>query len=86
LQPAGVHELVVAPMNIHDEIMCVHHPDYTDRIVASIREVVESYRPQVPLIGMSWMKHIPSWAGKKAAGPDDHSQVKIRRPEMMEFD
>ena len=28
LQPAGVHDLLVSPMNIHDEIMCVTHHEF----------------------------------------------------------
>lgn len=81
LQPASVHELVVAPMNIHDEIMCVTHPDYVKQVTEKVRTTVESFRPQVPLIGMSWFESMANWAEKKTGA----EKVKIRCPEMMEF-
>ncbi len=34
LQPTGIHDLVVAPANVHDEIMCVTHP-------GSVKQVTE---------------------------------------------
>lgn len=68
LQPVGVGPLVVAPMNIHDEILCVNHPDYTDRIAVIVEETVEGYREQVPLIGMAWYKRMSDWAGSEKSG------------------
>jgi hypothetical protein len=62
LQPAGVSEWRVAPLNIHDEILSVTHPDYVDEVDRIVKETVESYRPKVPLIGMSWGKDLKSWA------------------------
>lgn len=66
VQPAGVHDWVVAPMNVHDEVMCVTHPDYLDEVSEVVRETVESYRPQVPLIAMEWSKRLDNWAEKGA--------------------
>jgi len=80
LQPVGVHELVVAPMNVHDELMCVTHPDYVDRVAEQVSKSVESYRPQVPLIGMTWNKAQANWAEKKGGSVT----VKMRAPEMMD--
>jgi hypothetical protein len=80
LQPAGVHELVVAPMNVHDEIMCVTKPDHVVPVRETVRKGVEMYRPQVPLIGMTWFEGMPDWSGKKSAG----DPVKIRCKEMLE--
>jgi len=79
LQPVGVHELMVAPMNVHDELMTVTHSDYVPRVTEEVRTTVESFRPQVPLIGMTWFEEMDSWAGKKS-GADP---VKIRAPEMI---
>jgi hypothetical protein len=78
LQPSGVHELVVAPLNVHDEIMCVTHPDYVKKVTAAVRPVVESYRPQVPLIGMTWNEAQANWAEKKGGSVT----VKMCAPEM----
>lgn len=77
-QPAGVHELVVAPMNVHDELQCPTHPDYVDSTGEIIRETVDSYRDRVPLIGMTWFKNLSSWADKKS-GQD---KLRIRSAEM----
>jgi DNA polymerase I-like protein with 3'-5' exonuclease and polymerase domains len=66
LQPIGVHELVVAPMNIHDELLSVTHPDYVQPVVERVRKSVESFRKHVPLIGMTWFTSMQNWAEKKA--------------------
>jgi DNA polymerase I-like protein with 3'-5' exonuclease and polymerase domains len=68
IQPAGVNEWVVAPMNIHDEIMCVTHPDYVQVVAKQGQKVVEGFRPQVPLIGVKWNLDMSNWAEKKADG------------------
>jgi hypothetical protein len=78
-QPAGVHELVVAPMNTHDEIMCVTHPDYVEPVAETVKDKVESYRVQVPLIGMKWNKTQSNWAEKKGGSVT----LRIQPPEMM---
>jgi hypothetical protein len=65
LQPHGVHDWVVAPMNVHDEIVSVTHPDYVEQQADIVRDVVESYREYVPLIGMKWCLEMDDWAEKK---------------------
>jgi hypothetical protein len=70
IQPSGANEWRVAPINVHDEVLSVTHPDYVEEVTAVTVEVVESYRPQVPLIGMSWVKSMLNWAGKKGGGED----------------
>jgi len=50
-------------------------------VTEQVRTTVESFRPQVPLIGMSWFESMANWAEKKAGA----EKVKIRCPEMMEF-
>jgi hypothetical protein len=70
IQPCGVQEWLVAPMNIHDEVLSVTRPDCVEAVTAVTVEVVESYRDQVPLIGMSWVKSMANWAGKKGSGED----------------
>jgi hypothetical protein len=68
-------------MNVHDEIMCVTHPDHVEPVRSTVRRGVEMYRPQVPLIGMTWFEGMPDWSGKKSAG----DPVKIRCKEMLEI-
>jgi hypothetical protein len=65
LQPVGVHELIVAPLNIHDEVMCVTHPDHVKDVTNAAKESVESFRPQVPLLGLTWNEAQENWAEKK---------------------
>lgn len=78
LQPVGVHELVVAGMNVHDELMVITHPDYVTKVTQKVRESIESYRPQVPLIGITWNEAQANWAEKKGGSVT----VKICAPEM----
>jgi hypothetical protein len=78
LQPVGVNVLLVAPMNVHDELMCVTHPDYVETVATVVRDKVESFRPKVPLIGMTWNKAQENWAEKKGGSVT----VKIRAPEL----
>lgn len=77
-QPAGPGPLLVAPMNIHDEIQCPTHPDLVDSTAAIIRDTVNSYRDRVPLIGMTWFKNLASWADKKAGA----NKLRIRAAEL----
>jgi hypothetical protein len=79
LQPAGVHPLMLAPLNVHDELMVVAMPAIVPNITANVREVVESFRGHVPLVGMTWYEGMDNWAEKKGGA----APVKIRAPEMM---
>ncbi len=71
LQPAGVHEFLVAVMNVHDEVICVNQPRMVDAVAEAVRESVESFRSYVPLIGMEWCKRANSWADKSGTGNED---------------
>lgn len=68
LQPVGIHEWLVAPMNVHDEVLSVTHPDMVEAVTDVVVETVESFRDRVPLIGMDWVKSMANWAGKKGSG------------------
>ncbi len=72
LQPPGVHDMFVAPMNIHDEVMCVTHPEYVDKVADAVKDSVESYRKYVPLIGMKWNLEMDNWAEKKSSSRQIH--------------
>jgi hypothetical protein len=72
LQPVGVGPLLVAPMNIHDEILCVTHPNVIDTVADTVQHAVESFRPQVPLIGLKWQLAMNNWAEKKAGSKTLH--------------
>jgi DNA polymerase I-like protein with 3'-5' exonuclease and polymerase domains len=66
LQPNGINDWCVAPMNIHDEIMCVTHPSFKQVVAQQVQKTVESFRSQVPLIGLKWNLDIANWAEKKS--------------------
>ncbi len=64
LQPAGVHEFKVMPMNVHDELMVPTKPEVVEQLGSVVHDVVESFRPRVPLIGIDWGSELNSWADK----------------------
>jgi hypothetical protein len=72
LQPAGVGPLFIAPMNVHDEILCATHPTYVDSVAKVVQDAVEYFRPQVPLIGMKWCMDMNNWAEKKSGAKQVH--------------
>jgi len=65
LQPYGVNEFVVAPMNVHDEVLSVTKSKFIEPVVNVVKATVESFREAVPLIGMEWIRYAPTWANKK---------------------
>lgn len=75
IQPHGVNEWHVAPMNIHDEVLSVTRPDLIDLVAQTVVAVVESYRDRVPLIGMKWILDMDNWAGK--SGDKDAKMVHV---------
>lgn len=84
LQPHGVHEWIVAPMNVHDEIISVTHPDYVEQQSEIVREVVESYRDKIPLIGMKWCLEMENWAEKKGGDEAPLMHVTYDHEKMVE--
>lgn len=64
IQPPGVSDWHVQPMNIHDEIMCPAKPELVPEVHRIVFDAVEELRPQVPLIKIDWKDTISSWAGK----------------------
>lgn len=65
LQPIGVHDYYVMPMNIHDELMNPTHPDYIERVERVVYTTVNNYRDRVPLLEIEWNNDIADWSGKK---------------------
>lgn len=62
IQPSGVNEWEVQPMNIHDEIMCpTRQPEKVKEVVM---QTVESFRSKIPLIKMEWISDLKTWADK----------------------
>jgi hypothetical protein len=64
IQPPGVNEWRVQAMNIHDEIMAVVAPAYSEQVKQVVNETVETFRPRVPLIRMDWKIGLKDWSSK----------------------
>ena len=64
MQPSGIHEFVVLPSNIHDEIMCPTKDGEEDRLEAIVRAAVDSFKPIVPMISIDWSNNLKTWADK----------------------
>lgn len=64
LQPTGIHPWEVMPMNIHDEINCPTKPEVQPKIVQTVKDFVEIYKKQVPLLKMDWKDVMADWSGK----------------------
>lgn len=64
VQPNGINDWIVMPINIHDEILSPVKKGYEDQVKKAVDDAVESYRPIVPLIGMEWNTTMNTWADK----------------------
>lgn len=64
LQPAGINAWRVQPMNVHDEILCPAVPECIEKIDQIQKEVIEEFRPKVPLLSIDWSNKLTSWASK----------------------
>ena len=64
MQPTGVCEWVVRPMQIHDEIMCVTTPVYVQPLAALVSNTIKDISNVIPLVGMKWETNMGSWAEK----------------------
>lgn len=78
VQPTGVSPWIVQPMNIHDEIMCPVKNGYEQQVAEKVRDRVEKYRKQVPLIKMDWQA-LRRWSDKD----DKEYQKGYVKPEWM---
>lgn len=64
LQPSGIGEWLVQPMNIHDEILAPCKPYMTALVKKIVNNAVEEFREKIPLIKMDWVIGLKSWAEK----------------------
>lgn len=61
-QPAGIGPWEITLMNVHDEVLACRRPGMV--LGDAVAEVVESYRPAVPLIKMVWKTNLKNWNEK----------------------
>lgn len=64
LQPIGINEFVVMPMNIHDEIMCPTIEGRETEVENIVRSQVDKYKTLVPMLSIDWSNNLETWADK----------------------
>jgi hypothetical protein len=62
LQPHGVRDFVVKPINIHDEVIVA--TVLKGAISPIVTKLLAKYKPLVPLIDMRWKDNLRTWADK----------------------
>jgi len=62
LQPIGINDWKVRPMQVHDEILVVRSPELEQDIKNIVDQFLVEYRNIVPLLGIDWKTHMTSWA------------------------
>jgi hypothetical protein len=63
LQPSGINNWVIMPMNVHDEVLAPNTlpPDVTGGVVDKF---IEKWKGIIPLLEMTWKHDMKSWAEK----------------------
>lgn len=64
LQPAGINEWVVQPMNVHDEVMSVNDPKVNDQCTKLVDAFIKEGKAKIPLLGMTWKSDLKDWGSK----------------------
>lgn len=64
LQPYGICDWLVQPMQVHDELMCPALPEVAPAVKEKVDSTVEKFREVIPLIGMDWQTGLKTWADK----------------------
>lgn len=63
LQPAGINEWHVQPINIHDEI--ITPTLIPQQVTAVVEYTISELRTKIPNLKIKWKESIPNWAGVK---------------------
>lgn len=66
MQPVGVHEWIVKPFQIHDEVMCPtkDEPRYHEQLLKIVGDFVVEMKSMIPLIAIDWSNGLKTWADK----------------------
>jgi len=64
LQPIGISEWLVQPLNIHDEIMCPTKLEMIPEVRKIVDLTVSGLIPKVPLLEIEWGDKLETWASK----------------------
>jgi hypothetical protein len=63
-QPVGINPWIVAPLNVHDEIITPVKKGYEDLVKQTVLEKNESYRELISLICINWKIGLSDWGEK----------------------
>jgi len=63
MQPQGIHDFIIMPFNVHDEVESVVRDGYEGQPKAIVDAYINEYKAMIPFIGMKW-REIKSWAEK----------------------
>lgn len=64
LQPDGVHPWKIKLLNVHDEVNACVVPELVGTTSRKAVEIVERFRPKIPLIKLSWSTGMKNWGEK----------------------
>lgn len=64
LQPFGIIAWIVRLLNIHDEVMSVTKPAYSEKVEKIAYAFTDRLKEKVPLAGIDWSTNMKSWAEK----------------------
>lgn len=64
LQPSGISEWKVSPLNVHDELMVPCLPDIVNDVDDVVKNFIIDMREHIPLIEIDWSNNLKTWADK----------------------
>lgn len=64
IQTPGVNPWLVQCLNQHDEVLAPCIPPMVPELNRVVKEVVEHFKPYVPLLDIDWKNNMESWADK----------------------
>jgi DNA polymerase I-like protein with 3'-5' exonuclease and polymerase domains len=64
VQPIGISQFLVLPLNMHDEIMCPCKPEVVGMVEKIVYREINRLKSIVPLLGMKWKSNLDSWSNK----------------------
>lgn len=64
IQPSGIYQWRVMPLNIHDEIMSPTALEYKVVVKKIVDDFVAEFKSKIPLIEIEWSDNLKTWADK----------------------
>jgi DNA polymerase I-like protein with 3'-5' exonuclease and polymerase domains len=64
IQPSGIYQWRVMPLNIHDEIMAPTALEYKAVVKKIVDDFVAEFKSKIPLIEIEWSDNLKTWADK----------------------